>query len=80
LDAGFKAICTHPGKARRSEPADFGIAPAKRPLIDIAMSANAAPTMSGMFGNAAKGAGHAYDEPGILDALIKATDCFAQQV
>jgi hypothetical protein len=58
LDAGFKAICTHPGKARRSEPADFvileGLAPAKRPLIDIAMSANAAPTMSGMFGNAAK--------------------------
>jgi hypothetical protein len=56
LDAGFKAICTHPGKARRSEPADFvileGLAPAKRPLIDIAMSANAAPTM---FGNAAKG-------------------------
>ncbi len=43
LDAGFKAICTHPGKARRSEPADFvileGLAPAKRPLIDIAMSA-----------------------------------------
>ena len=32
-----------------------GLAPAKRPLIDIAMSANAAPTMSGMFGNAAKG-------------------------
>jgi proline iminopeptidase len=27
-----------------------------------------------------EGAGHAYDEPGILDALIKATDCFAQQV
>lgn len=26
-----------------------------------------------------EGAGHAYDEPGILDALIKATDCFAQQ-
>jgi hypothetical protein len=44
------------------------------------MSANAALTMFGMFGNAAKGAGHAYDEPGILDALIKATDCFAQQV
>jgi hypothetical protein len=56
LDAGFKAICTHPGKARRSESADFvileGLAPAKRPLIDIAMPANAAPTMSG---NAAKG-------------------------
>jgi proline iminopeptidase len=27
-----------------------------------------------------EGAGHAYDEPGILDALIKATDRFAQQV
>jgi hypothetical protein len=58
LDAGFKAICTHPGKARRSEPADFvleGLAPAKAPLIDIAMSAIAAPTMPCMFGNAAKG-------------------------
>jgi hypothetical protein len=59
LDAGFKAICTRPGKARRRERADFvileGLAPAKRPLIDIAMSANAAPTMSGMFGNVAKG-------------------------
>jgi len=59
LDAGFKAICTQPGKARRSEPADFvileGLAPAKRPLIDIAMSAIAAPTMPCMFGNAAKG-------------------------
>ena len=59
MDAGFKAICTHPGKARQSEPADFaileGLAPAKRPLIDIAMSAIAAPTMSCMFGNAAKG-------------------------
>ena len=32
-----------------------GLAPAKRPLIDIAMSAIAAPTMSCMFGNAAKG-------------------------
>ena len=33
-DAGFKAICTHPSKARRSEPADFvleGLGPAKRP-------------------------------------------------
>jgi hypothetical protein len=44
------------------------------------MSANAAPTMSAMFGNAAKGAGHDYDEPAILDALTNATDCFAQQV
>ena len=59
MDAGFKAICTQPGKARRSEPADFvileGLAPAKRPLIDIAMSAIAAPTMPCMFGIAAKG-------------------------
>jgi hypothetical protein len=31
------------------------ISPAKRALIDIAMSANAAPTMYGMFGNAAEG-------------------------
>jgi len=34
---------------------DTWLAPAKRSLIDIAMSAIAAPTMSCMFGNAAKG-------------------------
>jgi hypothetical protein len=34
---------------------DTWLAPAKRPLIDIAMSAIAAPKMSCMFGNAAKG-------------------------
>jgi hypothetical protein len=34
---------------------DTWLAPAKRPLIDIAMSAIAAPTMSYMFSNAAKG-------------------------
>ncbi len=42
-------------RSRRPVDSHTWLAPAKRPLIDIAMSVIAAPTMSCMFSNAAKG-------------------------